>query len=261
MKKNKFQFFYCTTWERRGLILFIILILGSLGFRIFGFHYNRKSNVLLDEKKYALYLAFSERQAFLKDSLQAEREAKSRYYKERYENSQKYSKLFYEKDNNFLKYNNKNITDTGKRNTVKNRWNSNRYISQVDINHADSLDLQSIPGIGAKTAKMIIMYREKLGGFISLEQLLEIDYMDSSRWIRLLPYICLNNNTEIRKININNASIEELKRHPYIDFYLAKSIVVHRNANGGYHSLEEMRKETRLYQELFDKIKPYLCLE
>ena len=153
------------------------------------------------------------------------------------------------------------FADTGKNQQSFSQTGYASHRAKVGLNQADSLDLQSIPGIGTKTATQILLYREQLGGFVSIAQLLEVKYMDSSRYVKLLPYLCVQPSPQLQRININTATVEELRRHPYIDYYLAKTIVVHRNANGGYHNIEEMRAATKLYEALFEKLKPYLCVE
>jgi DNA uptake protein ComE-like DNA-binding protein len=52
-----------------------------------------------------------------------------------------------------------------------------------------------------------------------------------------------------------------LVNHPYIDYYLAKSIVNHRDKKGKYSSLAEMKKTLLIYDELYLKITPYLTVE
>ena len=47
-------------------------------------------------------------------------------------------------------------------------------ISLIDINKADSASWESLPGIGPTLAQRIILYREKLGGFLDMSQLLEV---------------------------------------------------------------------------------------
>lgn len=132
-------------------------------------------------------------------------------------------------------------------------------LPDIELNTADSFDLMKIPGVGIKTANRIINYRERLGGFISMEQLLEIYTIDSMRYHQIISYMCLNDYT-IKKININTATIKELMKHPYIDYYLAKTIVMCRQKNGSFKSLDDMKNQTKLYDELFNKLKPYLTL-
>ena len=242
MKKMKLNWLECRAAERRGVIVLSTLLLGSLCFRIWGHRLVRSESLLLDEKKYAAYLQFAERQQFLQDSIQTARARKKQLYAHN-------------------AYPTTNRPGTGKNSPPLSQAGYANRRAKVDLNQADSLDLQSIPGIGSKTAAQILRYRERLGGFVSMEQLLEVTYMDSSRYVKLLPYLCVQPSPPLQRININTATVEELKKHPYIDYYLAKSIVVRRKANGGYRNLEEMRSATKLYEELFDKLAPYLCVE
>ncbi len=45
-----------------------------------------------------------------------------------------------------------------------------RPLAPIDINKADTLTLQQLPGIGSKLANRIVLFRKKLGGFESVEQ-------------------------------------------------------------------------------------------
>ena len=139
------------------------------------------------------------------------------------------------------------------------RTTSFSYV-QLDINTVDSVELQKIPGIGQKTASRIVQYREKLGGFVHLNQLKEVYAIDSNRFLQIEPYLYADK-TKIKKININKAEIKELVRHPYIEYYLAKSIVVHRQNYGKYNSVEDIKKAVHFYDELYQKIIPYLEVE
>lgn len=127
----------------------------------------------------------------------------------------------------------------------------------VEINTADSLDLQQLNGIGPSFSKRIIKYRNLLGGYYNKKQLMEVYGMDKSRYDGIVNQIAINDSI-IEKINVNQASIKELIKHPYIEFYLAKSIISYRNENGPYDNLEEMKKVKLIYEELYQKIVPYL---
>ncbi|MDR1792156.1 MAG: helix-hairpin-helix domain-containing protein [Bacteroidales bacterium] len=131
---------------------------------------------------------------------------------------------------------------------------------KVELNTADSLDLLKIPGIGSKTAAKIIEYRAQLGGFYDVTQLREIYIIDSARFAQISPYLRADKQ-HIETININTASTKELSKHPYIDTYLAKSIYVHRQKTGNYTSVEQIKKAAMLYEDLYQKIAPYLSVE
>jgi len=132
--------------------------------------------------------------------------------------------------------------------------------TQLELNTTDSIELQKIPGIGQKTASRIIQYREKLGGFIHLQQLEEVYAIDSNRFLQIEPYLYVDK-SKVKKININKAEIKELVRHPYVEYYVAKSIVVHRQNYGKYKSVEDIKKAVHFYDELYQKIVPYLEVE
>ena len=142
------------------------------------------------------------------------------------------------------------------------KWESAKTIphAKLNLNNLDSIQLQNIPGIGNKTASRIVQYREKLGGFSHIHQLREVYAIDSNRFLQIEPYLYVDK-TNIKKLNINNLEIKELIKHPYIDYYLAKSIVTHRQNHGKYNSVEDIKKAVLIYDELYQKIVPYLAVE
>lgn len=129
----------------------------------------------------------------------------------------------------------------------------------VELNQADTNDMMEIKGIGPGFARKIAKYRELLGGFVSKEQLLEVYGMDSSRYNQIQGFITINSSM-IKKININKADIKELKKHPYFDYYTAKSIVMYRLKNGDYKNVEEIRKANLIYEDFYKRIYPYLTV-
>lgn len=131
---------------------------------------------------------------------------------------------------------------------------------QINLNLADTFDMQRVPGIGKALSTRIFKYRERLGGFYDYSQLFEVYGMDSSRVEKVMPYFKIDEN-EIRKININKAEISEMLKHPYIDMYIAKSIVVFREENGRFTRLEQLKETTLMYDELYDRVKRYIKLE
>lgn len=127
----------------------------------------------------------------------------------------------------------------------------------VDINTANTEELKSIPGIGDYYAKKIIEYRLKLGGYDNKEQLLEIWKFDPEKYNEIEDKIVLSDEA-INAININTATLDELKAHPYIYYKVANSIVKMRLVNGDYSSVEDILQSKLINQELFAKIKNYL---
>lgn len=124
----------------------------------------------------------------------------------------------------------------------------------IDLNRADTTELKRIPGIGSGIARLIVGYRQRLGGFYTVRQLQEVR-LDSRR---LQPWFTIDT-LAIRRIDLNRAGIERLRSHPYINFYQAKAFVEHRKKHGPLRSL----KPFALYEEFtkadLERISHYVC--
>lgn len=114
----------------------------------------------------------------------------------------------------------------------------------VDVNVADTVELKKIPRIGSVIARNIVTYRERLGGFHVLEQLLEVRFVTPE----LLKWFTIGD-TPIRKLALNKASLDKLCAHPYLNFYQAKVIVEYRRKRGKIKSLSQLS----LYEEFTEK--------
>lgn len=124
----------------------------------------------------------------------------------------------------------------------------------VDINAADSLTLTGLPGIGAWTASRIMEYREELGGFYKVEQLLEINGLNDS----LLQWFVVSDPVPIRKIRVNDLSVAMLRRHPYIDFYQARAIVEYRREYGKLKGPGQLSLFEEFTDRDLERLAPYL---
>ena len=140
--------------------------------------------------------------------------------------------------------------------SVKNH-SSNYKI--IDINIADTTAFISLPGIGSKLASRIISFRDKLGGFYSIEQVKETYGLPDSTFQKIKQYLQVNSSS-IKKININTATVDELKVHPYIKYGLANPIVAYRNEHGSFLRVEDIKKVMAVTEEIYRKIEPYLSL-
>lgn len=132
--------------------------------------------------------------------------------------------------------------------------------AMVDLNTADSATLLTLYGIGPSFAKRIVKYRNLLGGFVSKSQLLEVYGFDQDRLDKISDF-CELSTAGVKKININVVKTEELKKHPYFDYYSAKAIVDQRIILRKFTSLEQIKAIPLIHDELFNKIKNYLTLE
>ena len=133
-----------------------------------------------------------------------------------------------------------------------------RNIESFDLNTADTSALKNIKGIGEKLSQRIIQYRDKLGGFVNLEQLKEVYGLEEDVINELKKFAYLKDAYLIRKININQAGVEELGKHPYIGYKLAKVIVNYRNEHNVFANEEDLKNVKVVTPEILQKLRPYL---
>jgi DNA uptake protein ComE-like DNA-binding protein len=129
---------------------------------------------------------------------------------------------------------------------------------KFDLNEADTSQLIKVYGIGSKLSQRIVTYRNKLGGFISPEQLKEVYGLDSMVIQELFKKSFISEDFKPRVININTATEKELGDHPYIKYKLAKAITAYRFQHGLYRTLDDLKKIALIDDAKFQKIKPYL---
>jgi DNA uptake protein ComE-like DNA-binding protein len=113
--------------------------------------------------------------------------------------------------------------------------------SAIDINGADSAAWASLPGIGKVLSKRIIHYRERLGGFRSVEDLRHVYGLADSVYSKLLPYLRLPV-AEKGKPNLNTLSAQRLSQIGGIDSEIAQAIVVYRQQNGPFKNFNGLRQ-------------------
>jgi DNA uptake protein ComE-like DNA-binding protein len=124
---------------------------------------------------------------------------------------------------------------------------------RVVLNTADTSRLKKIPGVGSHFARKIVEYRNRLGGFYDIHQLLEIeDFPESSLTYFIIP------DDQVKKMNINQATLNELKAHPYITYFQAKAIIDYRRLKGNLHSLKELKLLKDFTQKAIERLEPYV---
>ena len=140
-----------------------------------------------------------------------------------------------------------------------NDWKSNKFhtLTKVDVNTADTAMLRRIPGVGAKISEAIVEYRERLGGFHSVEQLREIKMVSPE----LLEWMEVSSSSNIQKINLNKSSFQALNSHPYISYDQTKALLQYIRLYGKVKD-EQALLETGIFtQEEVERLKPYLDYE
>ena len=123
----------------------------------------------------------------------------------------------------------------------------------VVLNTADTTALKTIPGIGPYYARKIVQYGQRLGGYVNVDQLDEIEDFPSEAKSFLV--VC---DAHPQKLNLNKLSLNELKRHPYINYFMARAITDYRRLHGPLHSLNDLRLSRDFPQEVIERLEPYV---
>lgn len=142
--------------------------------------------------------------------------------------------------------------DTLKRDTLKYPMKISSP-ETIILNLADTNQLKRVPGIGSWFARAIVRYGERLGGYVNVGQLQEIDNFP----VESMQYFVIENPV-IVKLNLNKLSINELRKHPYISYYQAKAIVDYRRLYGPLKSLDDLKLHVRFSPEAIGRLLPYV---
>ena len=126
----------------------------------------------------------------------------------------------------------------------------------VELNTADTIRLEQMPGIGSVLAKRIVKYRDLLGGFYSVDQLSEVYGLSENALQQLAGRVTVDV-SKIRKIDLNFSDLNELSRHPYLQKSLAKKIIKFRSRFGNIKEITVLRDSMILNIDEYNRIKPY----
>lgn len=125
----------------------------------------------------------------------------------------------------------------------------------IDLNVADTSMLKRLPGLGHVLALRIIAYREKLGGFYSIDQLKEVYGLRDTSIIKFQSGLMVS--TPYRKIKINQEALTSIY-HPYLPKKDALLIQNYRNQHGSFHSVSDLFQLKAFDQKYWQRITPYL---
>ncbi|MCW2118700.1 ComEA family DNA-binding protein [Flavobacterium sp. 7A] len=145
----------------------------------------------------------------------------------------------------FVKYEKKTFATEGK-------------IPILDVNSASAEDFMRINGIGAGYSDRIIIFRESLGGFVSMQQMEDIWGLPPEVITKLNVSFKVSSQPTFRKLDINNASVKEIAQFPYFRYSLAKEIVTCRSMNGDFKNASDLTKIKGLSIEKANIIALYL---
>jgi DNA uptake protein ComE-like DNA-binding protein len=123
----------------------------------------------------------------------------------------------------------------------------------VVLNTADTTQLRTVPGIGTYYAKEIVRHGQWLGGYVSIDQLDEIEgFPQESK-----KYFVIQGASP-KKLNVNKLNLQQLRKHPYINYYQAKTILDYRRLHGKITSLDDLRLSKDFPPEAIRRLEPYV---
>ena len=126
-------------------------------------------------------------------------------------------------------------------------------LTLLDLNTVDTTNLKKVPGIASYRASQIVRYRDRLGGFVSVEQLSEIEAIpiELQVWFKVETPV-------YRKLNFNKTQFGVLARHPYVGYDRAKTIDGYRRSQGEIHSLDDLSLLPDFSPEVLKRLEPYV---
>lgn len=123
----------------------------------------------------------------------------------------------------------------------------------VSVNTSDTTMLTRIPGIGKYYARQIVNYRNRLGGYVSRNQLMEIEGLPEET----LEYIEIDTK-QVKRLNVNSMTLAQLKRHPYINYWQARAITEYRRLHGKIRNILDLKLMSEFTQNDLKRIEPYV---
>lgn len=137
------------------------------------------------------------------------------------------------------------------------RWKEENKDTILNLRTADTVELKMIHGIGSYRARQIVRYREQLGGFVSVEQVLEAKGMENVDADSLLAHFWIDS-VKIEPMNVNSVGVQRLSRHPYLRFEQAQAIYEFRRKKIRLDSIQQLQQIECISAETLEKIAPYL---
>ena len=145
-------------------------------------------------------------------------------------------------------------------NDFSKRVDTKQLQSRVDLNTADSISLERIPGLGPFYVKEIMKLRDKLGGIRDYAQLMMIYKMRDETIDRVADHTFIDS-ISFSYIYINQVSLDRLGRHPYITWRQAKILINYRFQHGQFENLSDIKKCEVITDSTYHNLLPYIKLQ
>lgn len=231
------EFFYLRKSDRKVILTLLCVIVVALGVIFLTGGENNESNALTAA-----------------DTVPVRRDTRDSFRHQRYQTENKTvyvrTKVVYRDTS----YQRGKALDLGEHDSVVAHYQAKiKPGEHIVLNTADTTQLKMVPGIGPYFARKVVLYGERLGGYVSLDQLDEIENFP----LDAKDYLVIEN-AHPRKLNVNQLSLNDLKKHPYINFYMARAITDYRRLHGPLRSLNDLRLSKDFTPEAIARLLPYV---
>ena len=219
-------------FERNGIILLAALIIISIVSKKYVVQYFAKTNPLTENDKTKI--------AQLQQQI---REAKTVY-----------------SNNNYSAYNTKDKTESYADN--KTTYTKKDYYDfKIEVNSATAEEYEKLYGIGKVFAQRIVTFRDKLGGFYTIEQIKDVFGVEDSTFQKFKKNLTIKP-VKIQKININTATVEALTANPYFFSTIAKQIIGYRTKVKPFAAVDDIKNLyfVKDHPEQYNKMLPYVAV-
>jgi competence ComEA-like helix-hairpin-helix protein len=135
------------------------------------------------------------------------------------------------------------------------------YDFTIEVNSATAEEYEKLYGIGKVFAERIVTFRDKLGGFYSINQIKHVYGIEDSVFQKFKKNLTIKP-AKIKKININTATFEELTANPYFFSTVAKQIIGYRTKVKPFASVDDIKNLyfVKDHPEQYEKMLPYVAV-
>lgn len=256
------DFFYYSESDKRGILLLFVLALLLILLRLFWDKSESPPEKITESD--SLKTAFESFQHTLIEDEKTERNRIYNAKRETYYENYRHNPYYENKNRNeYKEYRNyKNDKAYEKKDYPKPTYQKQVKLvvgQTISLNANDTSEWKKIPGIGSGYAKRIVKYQDLLGGFASVNQLKEVYGFNNELFEQVKPFV--KEDAHIKKLSVNQFSLDQLRTHPYLNYKQAKAIVDLRQRRGKINSIKTLQMLDEFSESDIQRLTPYLSFE
>ncbi|MBT3223296.1 MAG: ComEA family DNA-binding protein [Proteobacteria bacterium] len=134
----------------------------------------------------------------------------------------------------------------------------------INVNEADEMALQAIPGVGMSTSAAIVADRRHRGPFYGVQDLMRVKGIGPSTVEILEPFVTVGNpgpRPPPTLLDLNLASAAELEALPAIGPVTAARIVVDREDKGPYEQIDDLQRVWGIGPQTIERVRSLVVVK